>query len=71
MTNNHQALLRVSQVGLYVLEGAKDLDAIPSVSGCRLYNPNWACHKEEHYSPKLMQAKRSDGREFCALCCFC
>ena len=43
LINNQRALLGVPQVGFYVLEGAKDLDAVPSVSGCRLHDPNWAC----------------------------
>ena len=46
LANDHQALLGVPQVGLYVLEGAKNLNAIPSVSGCRLHNPNWACQSQ-------------------------
>lgn len=41
-----KALLGSSQVAFYVLEGAKDLDSIASISGCRLHNPDWTCHQK-------------------------
>lgn len=53
MQQHQEALLGSFQVGFYVLEGAEDLNAIASVSGCRLHNPDWPCHTESTSAGRL------------------